>query len=141
MVRRAWRGPWSRKISVRKSHYESQCGAQPTEVAFIEAANGLSNPRSSNRHRLVGHDLGACPKSIAFARIDRDAKIRRLDQFRGQLADHERGARLWKRVRLHDDRRSRFSIVAGRGHDDDITASHRPLAGWARRTRKLPRSS
>ncbi len=32
--------------------------------------------------RLVGHDLGSGPQTISPARIDRDAKIRRLDDFR-----------------------------------------------------------
>ena len=78
--------------SVRKPHRKGQRRVEAAEVAFVEATDRLAYPRSANRHGLVRHDLGSRSQAIVLARLDRDAKIGRLDQFGGQLTDHDRGA-------------------------------------------------
>lgn len=79
--------------------------------------------------RLVGHDLGSGPQTISPARIDRDAKIRRLDDFRRHLTDDSRNMRLGKRVRLDDHGRPRLAVISCRRDDDNVTALHRLLGG------------
>ena len=131
----------SRKASVCEAHHEGQGNIEPCNIAVVEATYRPPDPRPSNCHWLVGHDLGSVPQTISLARIDRDAKIRRVGDFRRHLTDDDRNMRLRKRIGLNDHRRPRFAVVARRGHDDDVTALHHPPVDRARQTRKPLRSN
>lgn len=95
--------------------------------------------RRVERFPAFGHDLGSDPQTISLARIDGDAKIRRLDDFRRHLTDDSRNMRLGKRVRLDDHGRPRLAVISCRRDDDNVTALHRCLA--ASRTRRPLRSN
>jgi hypothetical protein len=129
------------EASVCETHHEGQGDVEASDIGIVEATYRSRDPRSSNSHWLVGHDLGSGPQTISFARIDRDTKIRRLDDFRRHLTDDNRKMRFRKRISLDDHGWPRFAVVAGRGDDHDVTALHRPIAGRACQTRKPLRSS
>jgi hypothetical protein len=117
--------------SVGESYDEGQCNIQPSDVAMIEVAYVLPEPCSPNRDRFVGHYLRADSQTVSPGWINGDPEVRCIHDFRGHLANDDRGMRLRKRVSLDNDRRPRFSIVSGRCNDDNIATFHRWFGSMA----------
>src|SRR5271165_43166 len=74
--------------SVSEPHHECQSDIETSDIAVVQAADRLPDPRPPDRHGLVGHDLRAGPQTIFLARLDRNAKIPRLGDFRRHLTNH-----------------------------------------------------
>src|ERR1700744_3031404 len=138
-ARQIWRG--ARDQLVGKPHDESESDIKATEIAVLETTDRSAYSRAPNRDWLVRYDLRLRFKAVSYARFDGDPKIRGVDHFRGQLTNDDRGMGLRKGVCLDDHGRSRLPVVAGRRHDDDVTAPHRSLADRARQTQTPSRSS
>jgi hypothetical protein len=87
-------------------------------------ADQLPDPFSTDRDGLVDHGLEMGSEPVFRARFHHDPEIRRIDDFSGHPTDHDRPMVFWKSVRLNDDRRTRFSVIAGCGDDYDVTPPH-----------------
>lgn len=74
---------------------------------------------------LVRRDLGDKTQSIVGLRLDRNPEIGCVRQVGGQLEHNDRRVPVRKRVGMDSDRGTRFTVIAGRGDSDDVTAPHR----------------